>query len=69
MEIQRAQISPETSTNSAVSSTNSTYRRLAPKKLVPEPPGEVSESDKRNVPLWPQMLDAKAGLLLEEDEG
>jgi hypothetical protein len=30
-----------------------------------EPPGEVSESDERNIPLWLQMLDAEAPLLLE----
>jgi hypothetical protein len=33
-----------------------------------EPPSEVSESDERNVPLWLQMLDAEAALLLEEND-
>jgi hypothetical protein len=33
-----------------------------------EPPGEVSESDERNVPLWLQILDAEAALLPEEDD-
>jgi hypothetical protein len=33
-----------------------------------EPLGEVSESDERNVPLWLQMLDAEAALLLEEED-
>jgi hypothetical protein len=34
-----------------------------------EAPGEVSESDERNVPLSLQMPDAEAALLLEEDDG
>jgi hypothetical protein len=34
-----------------------------------ESPGEVSESDERNVPLWLQMLDVKTALLLKEDDG
>jgi hypothetical protein len=34
-----------------------------------EPPGEVSESDERNVPLWLQMLDVEAALLLEQNDG
>jgi hypothetical protein len=55
-----------TSSNATVSSTNSRYRRLAPKKLVLN--FLVSESDERNVPLWVQMLDVEAALLLEDDD-
>jgi hypothetical protein len=29
----------------------------------------VRESDEQNVPLWLQMLDAEAALLLEEEDG
>jgi hypothetical protein len=33
---------------------------------VAEPPAEMNESDEANVPLWLQLLDAEAALLLDE---
>jgi hypothetical protein len=35
---------------------------------VAEPPGEMKESDEGNVPLWLQILDEDAALLLDEDQ-
>jgi hypothetical protein len=35
---------------------------------VAEPPGEMNESDEPNVPLWLQILDEEAALLLDEDQ-
>jgi hypothetical protein len=35
---------------------------------VAEPPGEMNESNEANVPLWLQILDEKAALLLDEDQ-
>jgi hypothetical protein len=35
---------------------------------VPEHPGEMNESDKANVPLWLQILDEEAALVLDQDQ-
>jgi hypothetical protein len=35
---------------------------------VAELPGEMNESDEANVPLWLQILDEEAALLLDEDQ-
>jgi hypothetical protein len=34
-----------------------------------DPPGEMNESDEANVPLWVQILDEEAALLLDEAQG
>jgi hypothetical protein len=35
---------------------------------VADPPGEMNESDQANVPLWLQILDEEAALLLDQDQ-
>jgi hypothetical protein len=35
---------------------------------VAEPPGEMNESDEANVPLWLQILDEEAALVLDQDQ-
>jgi hypothetical protein len=35
---------------------------------VAEPPGEINESDEANVPLWVQILDEEAALVLDQDQ-
>jgi hypothetical protein len=37
-------------------------------KDVAEPPGEMNESDEANVPLWVQILDEDAALVLDQDQ-